>query len=361
MLRILSFVLMVSSLVKSTKNKTLFLSDSSCSTYYSVNNEVNYYLTWNGTLLHAYNACRITFHPEEYILSVCVETKFFHVEDCSVRVNFYGKTEKNLKCNSQPIHFCGSQYQDIGIELLSRSTNPLHGSNFIQFKILSLLSMLSETVNSEKDKTLFFSDSLCASLYNTDHSVEMGDEYYLTWNGTLLPLSKGCKIHFHPKDSLSVCVEVEVFHLDDCSVEVNFYGKIEKKYKCSRKPERFCGSQNEDIDIELFSRSTNPLFGSNAFRFKIHVQEVPVSIPDYVWINVGLISLVIVTVGIILTCVGLCRRARKGSIVLWRSEIPHTRMVDSEDSDQPRINFEPVPEVSTTEFTIPDTHPVNTE
>ncbi|XP_062619534.1 uncharacterized protein LOC134281086 isoform X1 [Saccostrea cucullata] len=229
------------------------------------------------------------------------------------------------------------------------------------FGIFCLVFMVAFLAESTKNKTLFFSDSFCASLYTTYHSVDMDDEFYLTWNGTLLPLSKGCKITFHPKDSVSVCVEVEVFHLDDCSVEVNFYGKIEKKYKCSRKPERFCGSQNEDINIELLSRSTNPLFGSNSFRFKIHAQEVPVSIPDYVWINVGLISLVVVAVGIILACVGLCRRARKGSIVLWRSEIPHTRMVDSEESDQPQINFEPVPAVSTTEFTISDTPPVYTE
>ncbi|XP_061179109.1 uncharacterized protein LOC133187726 [Saccostrea echinata] len=223
--------------------------------------------------------------------------------------------------------------------------------------------MLTEVVDSENenDKTLFFSNSLCS----TYHSVYEGEEYYLTWNGTLLPMSKGCKITFFPKDPLSVCVEVEFFHLEDCSVHVNFHGKIEKTYKCSGKPDNFCGSQNEAIDIELFSRSTNPLYGSNSFRFKIHTQ-VPISVLDYVWINVGLISLIVVIVGISLAYFGLSRRARKSGIVFRRSEIPHTRMVDSETLDQPQINSDPVPwnptnEVLTTDFTIPDPRAVNTE
>ncbi|XP_061179110.1 uncharacterized protein LOC133187727 [Saccostrea echinata] len=213
-------------------------------------------------------------------------------------------------------------------------------------------------VESLTGTSVSFSDLTCA-LGSTFYTVYSNDDYHLSWDGSFLSKTGGCKITFDPMEALSkVCVEVETFDVRDCSVNVYYIdeGDLKRTYGCGQTPKKFCGSQNADVDVELSVPRTLSS-STNSFRLRIYAyKQYEPKQQDYTWI-IGLISVVSVTALIAGTAVLICRRRRTPGLVFQRSEIPHTRLVNTASSEPSPMSFDPPPpyptnETTATEYTV---------
>lgn len=225
---------------------------------------------------------------------------------------------------------------------------------WIWISSIFLWSMHAEQVTST---SVSFSEFTC-DLGSTFYSVYTS--HHLSWDGSSLSRTRrSCKITFDPVESLSkVCVEVETFNIQDCSVYVYYIeeGELKRTYGCGQTPKKFCGSQNADISVKL---SVPRTFSSTSNSFQLRVYAYKEHKPkqqDYTWI-IGLISVVSVTALIAAAVVLICRRKRTPGLVFQRSEIPHTRLVDNSSSGNPPMIVDPPPpyptnEVMATEYTV---------
>ncbi|XP_061179367.1 uncharacterized protein LOC133187994 [Saccostrea echinata] len=137
---------------------------------------------------------------------------------------------------------------------------------------------MSALVESQYNKTIFVSKLTCESnsLY---HSVDIGYNYYLIWNGTYLPaVNRGCKMMFEPELDSKICVEVIEFNIEECGMCVNYYDEwfLDNSYGCKDTPSKYCHSFGE-IYVELLNGKVadkTPKKGtSNVFRLKIYAQK----------------------------------------------------------------------------------------
>lgn len=228
---------------------------------------------------------------------------------------------------------------------------------WIWISSIVLWSMHADQVMST---SVSFSEFTC-DLGSKFYSVYTSDDYHLSWDGSSRGRTRSCKITFDPMESLSkVCVEVENFNIQDCSVHVYYIeeGELKRTYGCGQTPKKFCGSQNADINVEL---SVPRTFRSTSSSFQLKVYAYKEDKPkqqDYTWI-IGLITVVSITASIAVAVVLICRRRRTPGLVFQRSEIPHTRLVNNASSDlgNPSMSFDPPPpyptnDVMATEYTV---------
>ena len=68
--------------------------------------------------------------------------------------------------------------------------------------------------------TVYF-DSTCVDL--DTYTIFDDDTYYIKWRGS--KLSSSCSYKFSPYDTdYKVCVEAEVYKVNDCNVSLQYYG-----------------------------------------------------------------------------------------------------------------------------------------
>ncbi|XP_061179322.1 uncharacterized protein LOC133187942 [Saccostrea echinata] len=115
--------------------------DSTCSGYNTntIFEDDTYYVTWSGSKLSSY--CSYQFTPFDTDYKVCVEAQSFYIEDCSVKLQYYGgliatELDETYSCyDSKPQKFCGDTYGDVKIKLTAPSKTSGIYSGYFTLKV----------------------------------------------------------------------------------------------------------------------------------------------------------------------------------------------------------------------------------
>lgn len=118
--------------------------DKSCDNYlnsYTIYDDETYYIRWKGAKPKLYSPCSYTFSPFDTDYKVCVEAVDLSINDCSVKLQYYGGLigsllKRTYSCfDSTPDKFCGNAFDDVKVKLSATSSSSSSSSGSFTLKV----------------------------------------------------------------------------------------------------------------------------------------------------------------------------------------------------------------------------------